>query len=55
LARKKAWPRLHWRPLAEWTALLEVIGFTVVAQPMSEGTLFANVLLIATKRSPSEQ
>jgi SAM-dependent methyltransferase len=54
-ARKKSWPQLHWRPLAEWTALLESIGFTVVAQPMSEGTLFANVLLIATKRSPTEQ
>jgi SAM-dependent methyltransferase len=55
LARKKAWPLLHWRPLAEWTALLEVIGFAVVAQPMSEGTLFANVLLIATKRPLTEQ
>ena len=54
-ARQKSWPELHWRPLAEWTALLEAIGFSVVAQPMSEGTLFANVLLIATKRSPSEQ
>ena len=48
-AREKSWPQLHWRPLAEWTALLKVIGFSVVAQPMSEGTLFANVLLIATK------
>jgi hypothetical protein len=55
LARKKAWPLLHWRPLAEWMALLEVIGFSVVAQPMSEGTLFANVLLIATKRPLTEQ
>ena len=54
-ARQKSWPQLHWRPLAEWTALLEAIGFSVVAQPMSEGTLFANVLLIATKRSPPEQ
>jgi SAM-dependent methyltransferase len=52
--RQKSWPQLHWRPLAEWTALLEAIGFSVVAQPMSEGTLFANVLLIATKRSPPE-
>jgi 2-polyprenyl-3-methyl-5-hydroxy-6-metoxy-1,4-benzoquinol methylase len=54
-ARQKSRPQLHWRPLAEWTALLEAIGFSVVAQPMSEGTLFANVLLIATKRSPPEQ
>jgi SAM-dependent methyltransferase len=50
-AREKSWPQLHWRPLAEWTALLEVIGFSVAMQPMSEGTLFANALLIATKRS----
>ena len=54
-AREKSWPQLHWRPLAEWMALLEVIGFSVVAQPMSEGTLFANALVIATKRSPPEQ
>lgn len=53
-ARARSWPQLHWRSLAEWTALLEAIGFSVVAQPMSEGTLFANVLLIATKRSPPE-
>jgi SAM-dependent methyltransferase len=50
-ARARSWPQLHWRPLAEWTALLEVIGFSVAMQPMSEGTLFANALLIATKRS----
>lgn len=53
-ARNQSRPQLHWRPLAEWAALLEAIGFSVVAQPMSEGTLFANVLLIATKRPPPE-
>ena len=43
------WPRFGYRPLAEWTALLNSIGFTVTAQPMSEGTPFSNVLLIAHK------
>lgn len=50
MVRNKAWPRLHCRPLAEWKSLLESIGFSTVAQPMSEGTPFANVLLIATKK-----
>ena len=35
------------RPLQEWTALLERFGFVVQSLPMSEGTPFANVLLIA--------
>lgn len=36
------------RPLAEWTALLQRLGFARVdAVPMSEGTPFANVLLVA--------
>ena len=47
--RDKRWPRLHCRSLAEWKVLLESIGYSAVAQPMSEGTFFANVLLIATK------
>jgi len=55
LARQKSWPRFHCRSLAEWTALLEDIGYSVVAQPMSQGTPFANVLLIATKRTPRER
>ncbi len=49
LLRDKRWPRLHCRSLAEWKLLLESIGYSAVAQPMSEGTPFANVLLIATK------
>lgn len=49
-ARGFAWPRFWCRPIAEWTSLLEAIGFTAHAQSMSEGTLFANVLLVATKR-----
>lgn len=39
--------RLYCRPLADWIAQLERLGFTVSARPMSEGTPFANVLLVA--------
>jgi SAM-dependent methyltransferase len=35
------------RPLAEWTALLQRMGFRVQDIPMSKGTPFANVLLVA--------
>jgi SAM-dependent methyltransferase len=35
------------RPLADWIAFLESLGFTVHSQPMSQGTPFANVLLVA--------
>ena len=35
------------RPLAEWTALLQRLGFAVRSLPMSRGTPFANVLLVA--------
>ncbi|MDR2837365.1 MAG: class I SAM-dependent methyltransferase [Azonexus sp.] len=39
--------RLWCRPLAEWIKALETRGFTVQAVPMSEGTPFANVMLVA--------
>ncbi len=39
------------RTLAQWTAQLESIGFDVRSQPMSEGTPFANVLLVATVKA----
>lgn len=39
----------HGRPLAAWQALLERLGFVVQARPMSQGTPFANVLLVAHK------
>ena len=48
-ARGSLQPRFCCRPLAQWISLLETIGFAVTAQPMSEGTPFANVLLIATR------
>ncbi len=38
---------LHCRPLDAWVAALQALGFTVTPQPMSQGTLFANVLLVA--------
>jgi len=38
---------MYCRPLDDWTRSLEARGFTVTAQPMSEGTPFANVLLVA--------
>jgi SAM-dependent methyltransferase len=40
--------RLYCRPLAEWRATLESLGFQVHAEPMSEGTPFANVMLVAS-------
>jgi hypothetical protein len=35
------------RTLAAWSAQLQALGFDVRSQPMSAGTPFANVLLIA--------
>lgn len=46
-ARRHRLPRLHSRPLREWIESLERLGFEVEAAPMSEGTPFANVLLVA--------
>jgi O-methyltransferase involved in polyketide biosynthesis len=40
--------RLYGRPAQAWENMLRSYGFAVVAQPMSDGTLFANVLLVAT-------
>jgi Methyltransferase domain len=37
------------RPLKDWIAKLEAIGFAVQAVPKSEGTPFANVLLVAQR------
>jgi hypothetical protein len=35
------------RTLGQWVAQLQSLGFEVQTQPMSEGTPFANVLLVA--------
>jgi SAM-dependent methyltransferase len=40
------------RSVANWTVLLESLGFAVRARPMSRGTPFANVLLIADLGAP---
>jgi trans-aconitate methyltransferase len=40
-------PRPGFRSTAEWTALLEDVGFRVQAMTMSRRTPFANVLLVA--------
>ena len=40
-------PRLWGRPAQAWRAELERLGFTVAGAPMSHGTPFANVLLVA--------
>lgn len=39
------------RPLTAWQTALQAIGFEVRAVPKSEGTPFANVLLIADRRA----
>ncbi len=38
------------RPLTQWITKLESLGFEVQAVPKSEGTPFANVLLVADRR-----
>ncbi|RZS51887.1 SAM-dependent methyltransferase [Sphaerotilus mobilis] len=56
--RLVTWTRGHrvpptWgRPLRDWLATLARLGFVAEARPMSQGTPFANVLLVA--RKPSE-
>jgi SAM-dependent methyltransferase len=40
-------PRTWGRPLADWVALLQGLGFAVRSVPLSRGTPFANVLLVA--------
>ncbi len=39
------------RPLAAWISRLESLGFQVRSEPMSEGTPFANVLIVASVAS----
>jgi len=43
------WPRLHTRGLKSWITAVERVGFGVEAAPMSAGTPFANVLLVARR------
>ena len=39
-------PRLYCRPLGEWGALLQALGFQVRNMPMNQGKPFANIMLI---------
>jgi hypothetical protein len=39
--------RFHGRPLGDWILLLERLGFSCETMPMSEGTPFKNVLILA--------
>lgn len=47
LLRGQARVTQHCRSVAQWRLVLQECGFDSVARPMSQGTLFANVLLIA--------
>jgi hypothetical protein len=40
-------PPLHCRPLTDWIATLEALGFSVKTAPMNGNLPFANVMLIA--------
>ena len=42
--------RLHCRTLEEWSSALERAGFASFPTPMSAGTPFANVLIVAMPR-----
>ena len=46
-ARGHGYVRLYCRRLADWIEALEALGFRVETIPMSTGTPFANVLLVA--------
>lgn len=50
LARGHSLSRLYCKPLVDWISQLERLGFQVEAKPMSQGTPFANVLLLAHKK-----
>ena len=45
--------RLHYRSAVQWIAELVGRGFEIGAEPMSDGTPFANVLFVARKPVPS--
>lgn len=47
LLRRGLWRRLSTRSLSDWRAVLARRGFETRVLPMSQGTLFANMLLVA--------
>lgn len=50
IAYGRLWQKLSFRSSHEWKKLLEQMNFSVEMQSMSEGTPFANVLYVATKK-----
>lgn len=48
-ARGRFARQFHRRTVPQWVETLERLGFAVSAEPMSEGTPFANVLLVARR------
>lgn len=49
MSQRRWRPTFHFRTAEEWRALLARLGLRVQAQPMGEGTPFANILLVADK------
>lgn len=49
MTQRRWHPTFHFRTADEWRALLARLGLQVRAQPMGDGTPFANVLLVADK------
>ncbi len=52
LARRHWRQSFHYRSQAEWIALLEKNGLATAAEPMAQGTPYANVLVVGKKPSP---
>ncbi|HVO48149.1 MAG TPA: class I SAM-dependent methyltransferase [Steroidobacteraceae bacterium] len=50
LAQQLRAPRLYFRSASEWLSLLKTSGFNTETVPMSAGTPFANVMLIARRQ-----
>ncbi len=49
ITRGLLWHKMHYRSTDQWIRLLELYGFAVTAHPMSEGTPFSNMLLVAQR------
>ena len=47
----RGWQPLHYRRTEEWVSLLKSWGLSVTTAPMSAGTPFANVLMVARRRA----
>jgi hypothetical protein len=54
MVRDRRVPTLHVRDKAEWIGMLERMGMGVEAEPMSAGTPFANVLLVARRGAATD-